>query len=67
MSQHRSVRTTLLAAVLAAGLLVPLGQTVSQAAERTATAGSAPHAAEARPHPYDEADRLATAPPATAA
>ncbi|MFJ4340985.1 collagenase [Streptomyces sp. NPDC088915] len=67
MSQHRSVRTTLLAAVLAAGLLVPLGQTVSQAADRTATAGSAPPAAEARPHPYDEVDRLATAPPATAA
>ncbi|MFF1508201.1 collagenase [Streptomyces sp. NPDC058326] len=64
MSQHRSVRSALLASALAVGLLVPLGQTVSQAAGPTGspTATTAP-----RPHPHDEVDRLASAPPAVAA
>ncbi|MEU2117076.1 collagenase [Streptomyces sp. NPDC016459] len=64
MSQYRSVRSALLAPALAVGLLLPLGQTAGAAA----APGTSPTAAAAwQPHPYDEVDRLASAPPALAA
>ncbi|MFD3334437.1 collagenase [Streptomyces sp. NPDC058700] len=64
MSQHRSVRSALLAPALAVGLLLPLGQTAGAAA---APRTSPTVAAAWQPHPYDEVERLASAPPALAA
>ncbi|MFF3319835.1 collagenase [Streptomyces sp. NPDC003035] len=76
MSQHRTVRTTLLAAVLATGLTAPLAYSAQAAAPVRTPAGFAPGstaqaaptvpAAPARhaPNPHDEVDRLAQAPAA---
>lgn len=74
MSQHRTVRTTLLAVVLTAGLTAPLASTAQAVAPTTApTAKSGTFApgvtgptapATYAPNPHDEVDRLATAPAA---
>ncbi|MEU8527412.1 MULTISPECIES: collagenase [Streptomyces] len=73
MSQHRAVRSTLLATAVTVALVASTGQAVTQAAERptaTQTPGSpgalaAPSAAApaTAPNPFDEVDRLAAAKP----
>ncbi|MDJ0380201.1 collagenase [Streptomyces sp. G-G2] len=79
MSQHRAVRTSLLAAAVTVTLLAAAGQAVTQAAETgpspvpstfaPAAAAAAPAAPAAAPgqNPFDEVDRLATAPAPTPA
>ncbi|MFH9736193.1 collagenase [Streptomyces roseolus] len=75
MSQHRVVRSSLLATAIAVTLVASAGQAATQAAEapapRTATAPSAvPGAfapAAAEPNPFDEVERFAKARTATPA
>ncbi|MFB7371851.1 collagenase [Streptomyces sp. NPDC056222] len=70
MSQHRAVRTTLLAAVLATGLTAPLAYSAQAAAPMETPATFAPRnagptaPAAYAPNPHDEVDRLAEAPAA---
>ncbi|WP_406864600.1 collagenase [Streptomyces sp. HUAS MG47] len=62
MSQHRVVRSSLLATAVAVTLVASAGQAVTQAAERpTATTPVRGALAPAAPNPFDEVERHATA------
>ncbi|MER8038927.1 collagenase [Streptomyces hydrogenans] len=71
MSQHRVVRSSLLATAIAVTLVASAGQAATQAAEapapRTAAVPGAfaPTAAAAEPNPFDEVERFAKARTAT--
>ncbi|MFI5982538.1 collagenase [Streptomyces sp. NPDC051555] len=75
MSQHRAVRTSLLAAAVTVTLLASAGQVVAQAAGTgsapvpttfaSGTPAAAPAQAPAGQNPFDEVDRLASAPALT--
>ncbi|MET3982609.1 collagenase [Streptomyces sp. PvR034] len=75
MSQHRAVRTSLLAAAVTVTLLASAGQVVAQTAGTgsapvpttfaSGTPAAAPAQAPAGQNPFDEVDRLASAPALT--
>ncbi|MCB5181440.1 collagenase [Streptomyces antimicrobicus] len=72
MSHHRAVRSSVLASAVAVTLLASVGQATSQAAENPVPATFAGPAAPAAPaapgtNPFDEVDRLASAPEQTPA
>ncbi|RSS79692.1 collagenase [Streptomyces sp. WAC06614] len=72
MSHHRAVRSSLLASAVAVTLLASVGQATSQAAESgpvpaTFAGTPAAPAAPGEANPFDEVDRLASAPEQTPA